>query len=556
VEEANELRGELKEKKALAAKASREATAAQDELAQLKGSRGADEARWLQQIYDLETELASATRVKDDAVAQSQALREAHKQELQQAHLSSQQEVQRLKLKLGEQHFAACSPADAIVDVKLREMHHQDQAALTRAKEQLQSMAELESEVEKLRVDNERLTSQLAKRRHAIAEAEENERELTDLRREMQGFVEVARSILSRDRAPVAAELGLAFATLQKEIQASKAAEERAREERDEARSSARRQLAQQQEQQREVTLLKSQLSTANTSLAQLEAQVTLWKARANPKLAADGGSMETTYEDTSQALGAKDATIQQLTDEVNTMRAELTALQDVSAVVTQLEQRLEEAQREITKLQTTRDELEKQLGIVESEVAKGSLDTTTTKVLRCKLNPSDSIRKATFSALRSENEELKERLVQLQQGAAVDPLEVSAGLQAKSIEAEKWKKKYDISKQHIAKMMRTFREGLSTLLGWHIDIEGTGRPGDPLTWCFRSKYGSPDDVLIFQRETTASREEKQFNLLDSAWARRLQEDDKALVYLTAFQSIPGFLGYITIDMVSRQSFS
>mmetsp|Transcript_50178 Transcript_50178/g.112971 ORF Transcript_50178/g.112971 Transcript_50178/m.112971 type:complete len:733 (-) Transcript_50178:96-2294(-) len=116
--------------------------------------------------------------------------------------------------------------------------------------------------------------------------------------------------------------------------------------------------------------------------------------------------------------------------------------------------------------------------------------------------------------------------------------------------ELSELQKQYERYKRATKRSVQDFREGIFKLLGWKVEMLGEGTT---LEMHLTSRY-LPGQVLKFQlQQSGATGVPPEFELLDTEWAKRLMSEDRqATFYLQTYDSVPGFLGHVTCDLVRK----
>eukprot|EP00397_Hematodinium_sp_SG-2012_P022138 GEMP01022919.1.p1 GENE.GEMP01022919.1~~GEMP01022919.1.p1 ORF type:complete len:297 (+),score=89.11 GEMP01022919.1:431-1321(+) len=227
--------------------------------------------------------------------------------------------------------------------------------------------------------------------------------------------------------------------------------------------------------------------------------------------------------------------------DDINELRQENAMLMEnnrklkeelAAAMQQSVSAALAEVQRENERLAKDNENLNKNLDAMQVDrdklarlEAQGYFDPEVTKVLH--LNP--ALRKS----LLREDEGSEER--------SVDDATRNL-LRDKCLALEHSEANVEKLKLAFTKMTDKFRDGISELLGWRIEQLADGQ------WSVMSKYHPKEGKLLFQQT------EEGFELLDSPWAQRLQEDGEAIAFLRMFNSIPSFLAYIVQDRIQTKT--
>ncbi|XP_061174912.1 mitotic spindle assembly checkpoint protein MAD1-like [Saccostrea echinata] len=195
----------------------------------------------------------------------------------------------------------------------------------------------------------------------------------------------------------------------------------------------------------------------------------------------------------------------------------------------------------------------------IEQKHLQGDFDPTKLKVLHFSMNPAalaQQKRADELKNLKEENERLKKRLEVLEEskGQAQDvtlQVEQKMSEPSSSREVEEMKKMLETEElknkrllEVFKKTSQEFREVCYQLMGYKIDIPCTNK------YKITSMYAeSPEDFFMFEQSSDG-----KVQFLATDFAETLQ--DHIETYISKNNSIPAFLSAVTLELLSRQTFT
>eukprot|EP01133_Synstelium_polycarpum_P014034 gene14034-16543_t len=186
----------------------------------------------------------------------------------------------------------------------------------------------------------------------------------------------------------------------------------------------------------------------------------------------------------------------------------------------------------EVAKLNKDIDRLLQDNALLEARLGKGEYDVSKTKVLHMTNNPSNIPNSQDNVEKGSTQSETK-------------LIEENNGLRVLVSEHEK---KTERLKQVFKLKINEFREAVYALFGYKIDMDTNS------TYRLQSMYAEHEtDELVFQRVVQAQGKIGKMELMETDFTNTLDREVRA--YLYKLHTIPAFLGQVTIDLFSRQTF-
>ncbi|ODN79409.1 hypothetical protein L202_03401 [Cryptococcus amylolentus CBS 6039] len=226
---------------------------------------------------------------------------------------------------------------------------------------------------------------------------------------------------------------------------------------------------------------------------------------------------------------------------------------------ISQLESDVVEFDKTIEELTTANARLDAEVSSLMCRVASGEFNPLTERCLELRNNPEAKIqfiRKQELTALRQENNELLERLAELdgilsQQGMSGD---VKEGMVPRSSYERLNKDQEDMGRAHEKRLTRLkevfaaktleFLEAVFSVLGWRIKFEESGSD-IRLTSMYAPKGKSGLTIKMTSREGHFGSMK-----MSGMMARSLEEARH--FWVVERQSVPGFLAQVTIEMFEK----
>lgn len=539
----------------------------EDELLQARSERDSLAER----MEELEEKAAQAQREADSLRSQAAADRRRHEEDV--AALRQTLEVRTgergategdtkvLKDRISELEsetstlrlaLQQAAPERALAE-QLRARHTELQGELQEARkasEELRSARELALQLEQ---ENASLKAALEVRDRALREIEEAGIGAQTSAQDLGAFVAVASEILAaarpsdgqqeaqpNSRQPSSLDLRLAWSRLQSDrnrqrLQAAEAAQKLA-----EVGASER-------EAQAEIRKLKIEHATGASQLEELgldlrrakegHAALSAREAVLREALAGRGdaaaalkgvansdeeGASTQRVQELEKLLAAKRETLELVAKEADEARQELKRLPDAEARARRLERMNEQLFQANKELESRALELERQQEEAAAEDA--DYDRRTTKILHLAKGPS---------------------------GRAALGEEPAMARASGDLEQQQAAKHLERFKKATKKYLQEFREGIYCLLGWRIEMKGEG---SQMRFHLMSRYDKSGQELVFQLRPASLGQKAEFDLLGTPWAVQLQGNREAMAYLEMFSSIPGFLAFVTNDLVTKQT--
>jgi len=428
---------------------------------------------------------------------------------------------------------------------QLRQRHAECEDELRCARELRSEVQDLRVRTLKLEQEDAALRAALEVRDSALCKAEDSLRSLSLAKRDLDAFCTTTAAIIAESEAagtvPTPFDLSLAWTRLQSETT-------RLRREQVEAAERERDAAENERKAQSELSRLRASLATTQAHADEQDCELVhlrdenasllartavLREAVAKrcsiggevPPLAVQDDALGTSqsqldtaerraahFEGVAQARGRA---LGKVSEELESLRQEHARLADAEARAMGLKQIN-------ASLWTSNQELEGRLERLASEVASGE-------------------------ELRSECAALREKIGQLRSMSKV----VSVPFPAGDLEQQQAARELRCYKQCAKKYVQDFREGTFNLLGWKVELlsNGSGEMQWHLTSCYHKAQ-----KLIFQLRPMEAGRTPEFDLLSTPWGEQLQADRQAMTYLEVYGSIPGFLGHITADLLTRRT--
>ncbi|KAL0238045.1 hypothetical protein GEMRC1_012519 [Eukaryota sp. GEM-RC1] len=234
----------------------------------------------------------------------------------------------------------------------------------------------------------------------------------------------------------------------------------------------------------------------------------------------------------------------------------ELTKRFDGLAEDTRSQRQLEEMKAQNAILNKEIDQLKEENNAQrdELELVKRSqldFDPKVTKILSFKESPVKmelSKKRRELEEMRNENLKLREIIDELQvQSASFKPVDSSAVSSLQNSVNDLTQKlssselKYERLKTVFHQHVRHYREAVTAITGWQVDLSGD-------LFTVRSLYSEDsNDYFAFE-----SPEESVYLLVETEVLSKINPD--LVSYLQKFRSIPGFLAQVTMDLLNKQT--
>ncbi|XP_054421472.1 mitotic spindle assembly checkpoint protein MAD1 isoform X2 [Pteronotus mesoamericanus] len=225
-----------------------------------------------------------------------------------------------------------------------------------------------------------------------------------------------------------------------------------------------------------------------------------------------------------------------------------------------QLTRRMREAEDMVQKVHAHSSEMEAQLSQALEELGSqkqradtGDYDQSKTKVLHLSMNPASEARQGLRqdqARLREECERLRKLVSALERGGPV-PADLEASCLPSSKEVTELKKQVEsaeLKNQRLKEVFQTkiqeFRKVCYTLTGYQVDITRENQ------YRLTSMYAEhKDDCLVFKATGPSG---TTMQLLETEFSRTVPELIE--LHLLRQDSIPAFLGALTLDLFGRQT--
>ncbi|XP_060716774.1 mitotic spindle assembly checkpoint protein MAD1 [Tachysurus vachellii] len=246
----------------------------------------------------------------------------------------------------------------------------------------------------------------------------------------------------------------------------------------------------------------------------------------------------------------------QQAAVELEALKEQKSTVSEANVIAT--EEEIKFLRQKIEELESDRQKLEEQNGVLEMRLERhnlqGDYDPVKTKVLHFRLNPTSVAKQERVEEvgqLKVECERLRERLRKLEAGGAVtsDDTTLIIPPSQEILDLRKQMESAKLKNQRLRevfqKKIQEFRTACYVLTGYQIDI--TVENQYRLTSVYAERM---DDSLLFKASGAVGSGEMQ--LLETDFSQTLTE----LVELHLFhqKSIPVFLSAVTLDLFSRQT--
>ncbi|XP_059555407.1 mitotic spindle assembly checkpoint protein MAD1 isoform X2 [Myotis daubentonii] len=215
-----------------------------------------------------------------------------------------------------------------------------------------------------------------------------------------------------------------------------------------------------------------------------------------------------------------------------------------------ELRVKVEELEGERSRLEEDKRRLEAQL---EHLTLQGDYDQSKTKVLHLSMNPAreaQQSRRQDQARLQEECEQLRKLVCALERGGPV-PADLEAACLPSSKEVAELRKQVESAelrnqrlKEVFQAKVQEFRKVCYTLTGYQVDI--TRESQYRLTSMYAERQ---DDCLVFKATGPAG---TRMQLLETEFSRTVPELIE--LHLLRQDSIPAFLGALTLDLFSRQT--
>ncbi|XP_036096251.1 mitotic spindle assembly checkpoint protein MAD1 isoform X6 [Molossus molossus] len=217
---------------------------------------------------------------------------------------------------------------------------------------------------------------------------------------------------------------------------------------------------------------------------------------------------------------------------------------------VSELRLKIEELEGERSRLEEDKRKLEAQL---EHLTLQGDYDQSKTKVLHMSVNPASEAQRSLRqdqARLQEECERLRKLVCALERGGPVPAdLEASCLPSAKEVaELKKQVESAELKNQRLKEVFQTkvqeFRKVCYTLTGYQVDITRESQ------YRLTSMYAEhKDDCLVFKATGPSG---TTMQLLETEFSRTVPELIEQ--HLLRQDSIPAFLGALTLELFSRQT--
>lgn len=515
------------------------AAQSQGEVDSLRSQAAADRQRHEEDMMILRRSLEAQTGEQGASGGDTKVLKDRI------SELESETSTLRLTLQEG-------APERALAE-QLRARHAELQGELQEARkasEELRSTRELALRLEQ---ENASLKAALDVRDQALREAEEAGIGAQTSSQDLNAFLAVASEVLAAagpgdgqqeaqpsSRRPSPLDLSLAWSRLQSD-------RNRQRLQAAEATRKLEEVVASEREMQAEIRKLKIELATSASQLEELgldlrraregHAALSAREAVLREALAGrsdasaalkgvtnkdEDGSSSQREQELEKLLAAKRETLELAVKEADEARQELKRLADVEARARRLERMNEQLFQANKELESRASELERQQEEAAAEDA--DYDRRTTKILHLAKGPS---------------------------GRAALGEEPAMARASGDLEQQQAAKHLERFKKATKKYLQEFREGIYCLLGWRIEMKGEG---SQMRFHLMSRYDKAGQELVFQLRPASLGQNAEFDLLGTPWAVQLQGNREAMAYLEMFSSIPGFLSFVTNDLVTKQT--
>jgi len=384
------------------------------------------------------------------------------------------------------------------------------------------------------------LKAALSIRDKALREAEEASQSVTAARRELAAFGKAAAEVISAAQEgkdsthgvdPTPMELGLAWSRLQAEIRSHRLRAAESEKKVEDASVSERQVQAEARKVKVDLSSMEAQLQEVKLDLRKARDEAAALRARESvlrEALAGRGDAKLAALPEAISASGTKEledlleSKRQALADsarEADALRKELSSFSDADVRARRLERVNQDLWQDNKELEAKVSQLERQQELI---VEDTDYDRRTTKILHLARGPGGQPLRATPDDQRLGGD----------------------------LEQEQAKRQLERFKKATKKYVQEFREGIYSLLGWKVEMKGEG---SRLRWHLTSRYQEGQE-LVFQLQAATAGQPAEFELMGTSWALQLQGDRQAMAYLTIYHSIPGFLAYVTSDLLTQQT--
>jgi len=432
------------------------------------------------------------------------------------------------------------SAPDRQLAEQLHRRHRDYEKELQASREALDELKSVKGLNVKLEHEVHSLKAALSIRDKALREAEEASQSVTAARRELAAFGKAAAEVISAAQEgkdsthgvdPTPMELGLAWSRLQAEIRSHRLRAAESEKKVEDASVSERQVQAEARKVKVDLSSMEAQLQEVKLDLRKARDEAAALRARESvlrEALAGRGDAKLAALPEAISASGTKEledlleSKRQALADsarEADALRKELSSFSDADVRARRLERVNQDLWQDNKELEAKVSQLERQQELI---VEDTDYDRRTTKILHLARGPGGQPLRATPDDQRLGGD----------------------------LEQEQAKRQLERFKKATKKYVQEFREGIYSLLGWKVEMKGEG---SRLRWHLTSRYQEGQE-LVFQLQAATAGQPAEFELMGTSWALQLQGDRQAMAYLTIYHSIPGFLAYVTSDLLTQQT--
>ncbi|XP_036096245.1 mitotic spindle assembly checkpoint protein MAD1 isoform X1 [Molossus molossus] len=271
-------------------------------------------------------------------------------------------------------------------------------------------------------------------------------------------------------------------------------------------------------------------------------------------KVHAHSSEMEAQLSQALEELGGQKQRADMLEMELKVLRSQAGPAEQSALLskeeVSELRLKIEELEGERSRLEEDKRKLEAQL---EHLTLQGDYDQSKTKVLHMSVNPASEAQRSLRqdqARLQEECERLRKLVCALERGGPVPAdLEASCLPSAKEVaELKKQVESAELKNQRLKEVFQTkvqeFRKVCYTLTGYQVDITRESQ------YRLTSMYAEhKDDCLVFKATGPSG---TTMQLLETEFSRTVPELIEQ--HLLRQDSIPAFLGALTLELFSRQT--
>ncbi|XP_054421398.1 mitotic spindle assembly checkpoint protein MAD1 isoform X1 [Pteronotus mesoamericanus] len=271
-------------------------------------------------------------------------------------------------------------------------------------------------------------------------------------------------------------------------------------------------------------------------------------------KVHAHSSEMEAQLSQALEELGSQKQRADTLEMELKVLRSQAGPAEQSALLsreeASELRLKIEELEAERSRLEEDKQQLEARL---ERLTLLGDYDQSKTKVLHLSMNPASEARQGLRqdqARLREECERLRKLVSALERGGPV-PADLEASCLPSSKEVTELKKQVEsaeLKNQRLKEVFQTkiqeFRKVCYTLTGYQVDITRENQ------YRLTSMYAEhKDDCLVFKATGPSG---TTMQLLETEFSRTVPELIE--LHLLRQDSIPAFLGALTLDLFGRQT--